>query len=187
MILPAYQTVTESISGLKLPYSVSELHGLLCGYLVAGKTHQGELMMQSLLTKSIVDEASRAASRMLFDVITVSQQQLAHFEFDFELLLPEDDTSLIDRAHAFTEWCEGFVQGLKVAGITAEQLQEEEVQDALQHISEFAQLDYQALTLGENDERAFMEVSEYTRMAVLQIYADLKSKNNTDRSSDTAH
>lgn len=184
MILPSYPIVSDVIARLKLPYSVSQLHGLLCGYLTAGKSHQGEMMMRTLTTQ---DDASRAASRMLFDVLTVSQQQLDHLEFDFELLLPDEETALLDRAQAFTEWCEGFSQGLTIAGIGAAQLHDVDAQEALHHLSEFAKLDYHALHMGENDEKAFMEVTEYARMAVLQIHTDLKLRVKKDEPPETAH
>ena len=184
MNLPSYQTVSQAITRLNLPYSVSQLHGLFCGYLTAGKSHQGEMMMRALSTH---DDASRAASRMLFDVLTVSQQQLEHLEFDFELLLPHDETALLTRAQAFTEWCEGFSQGLTIAGIGSSQLHDPDAQEALHHMMEFAKLDYHALQRGENDEKAFMEVSEYARMAVLQIHTDLKLRAKKDEPPKMAH
>lgn len=167
--LPPYHDFMDSIAILALPFSGSELHGIMCGYLCAGAVSDGEAYLRALMTNKN-DMAMRVA---LFGVYAVSQQQLLNFDFDFQLLLPEDDYSLAERAKAFSEWCEGFTQGITLAGIGYEELQEDEAQEALQHLTEFAQLDYNNFSISEDDERALMEVTEYTRMAVLRIHGDL--------------
>ncbi|ASQ47442.1 UPF0149 family protein [Legionella clemsonensis] len=183
--LPAYQMFIDTISVLALPISGSELHGVMCGYLCAGAITEGEAYLRALTVKAKKDEATRAAAMAMFDVFLISQQQLTNFDFEFQLLLPDDEESLMTRAQAFGEWCEGFTQGIAMAGVNYEQLQEKEAQEALHHILEFAQLDYESLQVDEEDEKALVEVSEYTRMAVLKIYGDLLEDNPRD--SRTAH
>lgn len=178
--MPAYQTFIDTISILSLPISGSELHGMMCGYLCAGATSEGEAYLRAL-TPNKRNESIRAAALTLFEVYSISQHQLANFDFGFQLLLPDVHESLISRAQAFSEWCEGFIQSITMAGI--EQLHDEELQEALQHLLEFSQLDYESLQVDEKDEKALMEVSEYTRMAVLRFYGDLL----TDKGSKTAH
>lgn len=185
--LPAYQTFVDTISVLTLPISGSELHGVMCGYLCAGAPAEGEAYIRALIMNNKKDESSRAAALAMFHVFSVSQQQLTNFDFEFQLLLPDEHESLISRAQAFSEWCEGFTQGMTMAGISYEQLQEDESQEALQHLLEFAQLDYEDLQVDEEDERALMEVSEYARMAVLRLYGDLLSSNEDRGSPNTAH
>lgn len=173
--LPAFNAFNDSIAALSLPISCSELHGLMCGYLCAGAFQEGEAWLRALMVNQ-KDEATRQAALAMFHVFALSQQQIVTLDFEFKLLLPDDDEPLIDRARAFSEWCEGFTQGLTVSGVDAESFDEEEVQDAFQHISEFAELDCDTLDIDEqDDEKALMEVSEYTRMAVLRLYSDLHS------------
>lgn len=183
--LPSYEDFTNAIAPLALPISGSELHGIMCGYLCAGADAQGESYIRALLN-SRRDEASRNGLLTLFSVFSISQQQINHFNFDFQMLLPEDEESLLLRAKAFSEWCEGFTQGLNIAGVSSDEFYEEESQEALQHLVEFAELDYESLDIGEDDERALMEVSEYARMAVLRLHSDLvmhekEQKGGTDR------
>ncbi|WED42877.1 YecA family protein [Legionella cardiaca] len=186
--LPAYQTFVDTISVLALPISGSELHGIMCGYLAAGANNEGEAYLRALMVKNKKDDAVRAAALAIFDVFLISQQQLVNFDFEFQLLLPDEQESLIARAQAFGEWCEGFTQGITMAGISYEQLQEDESQEALQHILEFAQLDYESLEVDEEDEKALVEVSEYARMAVLRIYGDLlEDSHHRGGSTSTAH
>ncbi|KTC86858.1 UPF0149 family protein [Legionella brunensis] len=185
--LPAYQTFMDTIAVLALPISGSELHGVMCGYLCAGVPTEGEAYLRALMVKNKKDDVTRAAALAMFDVFSISQQQLANFDFEFQLLLPDEQESLVVRAQAFSEWCEGFTQGMTMAGVSYEQLQEEEAQEALQHILEFAQLDYETLEVDEEDEKALVEVSEYARMAVLRIYGDLLDDTKRGNSSQTAH
>jgi uncharacterized protein len=184
--LPEYATFIDSIAVLALPVSGSELHGMLCGYLCAGAASEGEAYIRALMTNK-KGPGFRNAALALFGVYGISQQQLANFNFEFELLIPEDSEQLPERAKAFSEWCEGFVQGMTLSGIGFEQLQEEETQEALQHLTEFAELDYQSLHIDEEDEQALMEVTEYARMAVLRIYADLHTNNSKKERPETTH
>ncbi len=184
--LPNYHTFVDSITVLALPISGSELHGVMCGYLCAGAINEGEAYLRALMTNK-KDAGMRRAALALFGVYAVSQQQMAGFNFEFQLLLPDEDDPLALRAQAFSEWCEGFTQGITMAGVGYDQLQEEEAQEALQHLTEFAELDYQTLHLDEEDEHALMEVSEYARMAVLHIHVDLQATQLKKGSSETAH
>lgn len=185
--LPDYRAFTDSIETLALPISGSELHGVMCGYLCAGDLQKGEAYLRALMNNEKKQMTTRTMALTLFGVYAISQQQLSHFDFNFQLLLPDDDDPLVERAQAFSEWCEGFTQGMAMAGIGYEQLEDEESQEALQHLAEFAQLDYQALDVEEEDEKALMEVCEYARMAVLRIYSDLKARQSKPDPFETAH
>lgn len=184
--LPDYDDFVDSIAALKIPISASELHGLLCGYICAGSTHQGESYIRALMHNK-KDPDSRNALLTLFSVFSVSQQQINNYDLEFAMVLPDDDMPLRARALAFSEWCEGFSQGLTLAEVDIEHLREEEAQDALQHLSEFAELDCDSLDMDEGDERALMEVTEYARMAVIRLHGDLmlfrKEQGHSDKTT----
>jgi yecA family protein len=185
--LPNFDAFVENIAALALPISASELHGMLCGYLCAGAFQKSEHYLRALIAKDSNNHSTRNAASALFEIYTLSKHQITTLDFDFKLLLPDDSEPLADRAQAFSEWCEGFSQALTMAGISYEHLEDEESQEALQHIKEFAQLDYHNLDIDEDDEKALMEVSEYTRMAVLRLSNDLREYGDERGSSDTAH
>lgn len=184
--LPEYDQFLESLVGLPLSISASGLHGMMCGFLCAGADRQGEAYLRALLNNK-KDEASRLAELAMFSVYSISQQQIANFDFEFALLLPNDEQALVERAQAFSEWCEGFTQGLNMAGVDADQFYDEEAQEALQHITEFAELDCDTLDVDEEDEKALLEVSEYARMAVLRLHSDLIANEKERCGSDTTH
>ncbi len=177
MKLPDYLHFSQALAPLNLPISCSELHGVLCGYLAASVEREAESYLRAVLAKRDAGEI-RQAKLALFDVYAISQHQLSNLGFGFELMLPNDDALLATRAQAFSEWCEGFTQGVTVVGRDHPRLQTEEMQEILQHLSEFAQLDYGSLRVNEEDERALIEVIEYTRMAVLSIHAEIQTSDN---------
>ena len=184
--LPDYAVFVESIAALMLQISASELHGLLCGYLCAGADRQGESYLRALLQNKKNPE-SRNALLSLFSVFSISQQQITNFDLEFGLLLPKDENPLHERAKAFSQWCEGFTQGLTLAGIDIDHFSDEDAQDALKHLVEFAELDADSLDVDEDDERALMEVTEYTRMAVIRLHGDLMLHKRKDGRSGTTH
>lgn len=184
--LPAYEEFAESISCLNLTTSASELHGMMCGYLCASADSQGEAYLRALLNNK-KDELSRNALLVMFSVYSISQQQINDYDFEFEMLLPDENEPLIERAQAFSEWCEGFTQGLTMSGVGSEQFYEEEAQEALQHIIEFAELDCDSLDVDEDDEKALVEVSEYARLAVLRLHGDLVANERERGNSETTH
>ena len=184
--LPSYQMFVDAIALLALPISGSELHGVMCGYLSAGAIDQGNTYLRALIAKPD-DAAGRSAMLVLFGVYAVSQQQIDGLGFEFQLLLPDDQEPLLHRAQAFSEWCEGFVQGIRMAGVDYNQLEDDDVQDAIQHMSDFADLDYQSLQFDEEDERSLTEISEYARMTVLHIHSDLQANRLSRGDAETAH
>lgn len=186
MHLPLYQTFTESIEPLALDISGSELHGIICGYLSAGATREGTAYLRALIANPN-DLAMRPATLALFEVFTVSQQQMDGLGFEFQLLLPNEHEPLLHRAQAFSDWCEGYTQGLRMAGVEFDDLQDDDAQEAIEHITEFADMDYQSIHFDEEDERSLTEISEYTRMAVLHIHSDLQANRQDNTDTETAH
>ncbi|MGQ3890768.1 UPF0149 family protein [Legionella sp. CNM-4043-24] len=185
--LPPYQQFVANIAVLDLPQSASELHGLLCGYLCAGEFQKGEHYLRALITKDKNTGLVRTAASALFELYMLSKQQITTLDFSFALLLPDDTEPLAERARAFSDWCEGFTQGISLSGVGYEELDEDESRDALQHLFEFAELDYDSLDIDEDDEKALIEVSEYARMAVLRLSDDLKDNGSERGITDTAH
>lgn len=184
--LPLYQTFVDSIANLALPFSGSELHGIMCGYLSAGAAREGIAYLGTLIP-DLKDPSTRPATLAIFELYAVSQQQIECLGFEFQLLLLDEHESLERRAQSFTDWCEGFTQGIRMANVDYNALEDEDTQDALQHITEFADMDLQSLQVEEEDERALTDIVEYTRMAVLHIHSDLQANRQNRDDDETAH
>lgn len=185
--LPCYETFANVIAPLGLALSSSELHGVMCGYLSAGASKDGEIYLRALMANR-KDGVTRAATLALFNLYAVTEQQITHQGFVFELFLPDENEDLTIRAKAFSQWCEGYTHGITMAGVDYHQFDDEETQESLQHISEFAELDYQSIEVDSEDEKSLMEVYEYTRVAVLHIFNDLNlSRVEQNYNDETTH
>ena len=184
---PVYLSFVDTIGVLELAVSASELHGVMCAYLCAGAFQEGELYLRALLVRKQKNSQLQAAVLASFELYELSKHYINQPDFEFRLLMPDDDTPLIERARAFGEWCKGFIEGLELAGVGYHELEEDDSQEALQHLHEFAGLDYLTLDVDEEDEKSLMEVSEYTRMAVLRLSGDIKAHGKGRVGSDTAH
>ena len=186
MLSTRYKELAGQLAVLDLSLSCSELHGILCGYLCAGAYDEAESYLRALITAKKPAEDVKKVLGILFEIYEMSRQQITAMDFEFELMIPDDDVPLRERALAFSQWCEGFTEGITLAGVDFSQLEEEESQDALKHFFEFAELDYDSLDISDEDEKALVEVNEYARMAVLRLRSDLYSGRSED-SSRTAH
>ncbi len=172
--LPSYTEVELALLRTKAAIDAGEVHGLLCGFICAGKDIDGRSWLDSVLGHLDMDDAGAKECRaLLIELYAVSDQKLKDMAFDFQLLLPDDEQPLSKRAAALGEWCQGFMAGLGLAGLEAGSVQSEDCQDALYHFSEISRLDYETLEIAEDDERSYVEVVEYVRMAVLMIYTEL--------------
>ncbi len=184
--LPAYQQFCDATAFLALSQSPSELHGIVCAYLCAGAYREAEIYLRALLGNN-KDEETRMASMLIFDMLSASQHQIQNFDFEFQMFLPDEHESIVERAQSFSEWCEGFMQGLDINGIHDDNFEDEEARETLYHIQEFSELDFDDLKSGEEEEKALMEVTEYTRMAVLRLFGEIQALKQQPEETGTTH
>lgn len=181
--LLSYNRIAVFFDGANALFSPSESHGIICGLICAGIEATGISYLDLILGTDNQDNLDdwQQSRHALLQLYEYSSEKLRDMAFDFSLLLPDDDNLLKERAQALSEWCSGFVTGLSLSGINIQQGGSEETRDALFHFSEIAKIDYKTIDMGEEDEKAYVEVMEYTRMAVLMIYAEFASNQGTGK------
>lgn len=189
---PSYDSVAQLLKSSHAVASTSEFHGLLCGLLCSGKKLPGDPLKWARSVMSEVEgelSDNREQLQILVDLFEMTQAKIAHMDFDFQMLLPCDDADLTLRAKELGYWCQGFVAGLGLGGMHWEEKITSDIEEALHTISDIAQIDYLKLDVTENDEIAYIEVSEYVRLAVLSIYADVAgaTKPSLTESSGSLH
>ena len=172
----------------------SESHGALCGMLCAqGATDASQWMLHVLGEHEETSNALQQAGKKLIQIHQISVEQMNATEAEFELMLPDDDEPLETRVEALGTWCQGFVYGLAAGGIQEDTQLPDDSKELIADILEISRAGYAAdeeaeinasLDEGnEEDEVAFMEVSEYVRMGILLIYEELQPL----QSSQTVH
>jgi len=172
----------------------TESHGALCGMLCAqGATEAAQWMLQVLGEHEETSSALQQAGKLLIQIHQLSVEQMNDSNVDFDLMLPDDDEPLESRVEALGVWCQGFVYGLAVGGVKEDTDLPEDSKELIKDILEIsragyiaddeAELNAMAEGDGEEDEVAFMEVTEYVRMGALLIYEELQPL----QSSQTVH
>jgi len=163
----------------------TESHGTLCGMLCAqGATEAAQWMLQVLGEHEETSSDLQQAGKLLMQIHQLSVEQMNDSNVDFDLMLPDDDEPLESRVEALGVWCQGFVFGLAVGGVKEDTDLPEDSKELIKDILEIsragyiaddeAELNAMAEDDGEEDEVAFMEVTEYVRMGTLLIYEELQ-------------
>jgi uncharacterized protein YgfB (UPF0149 family) len=151
--------------------SAAEAHGLLAGLLCMDSGIACGAWLESLEGPATEppDDSDRQVLGRLFDA---TRRQLDDFDFSFELLLPDDDTPIEERAEALAEWCQGFLAGLGY-GTKGNSGWPGECAEVLADIGEIARLDPGGV--GESAESDYAELSEYVRVGVQVICSELQA------------
>jgi uncharacterized protein YgfB (UPF0149 family) len=151
--------------------SAAEAHGLLTGLLCMDGGIACEAWLENL--EGPAAESPDAADRAQLDrLFETTRRQLDDFDFSFELLLPDDDSPLDERAEALAKWCQGFLAGLGYGTKGASEWPGE-CTEILKDFGEIARLDADAA--GEAAETDYAELSEYVRVGVQVICSELQA------------
>ncbi len=171
----------------------TESHGVLCGMLCAqGATEAAQWMLHVLGEQEESSKTLQQAGKKLIQIHQMSVEQMNDSDAEFELMLPDDDEPLEARIEALGTWCQGFVYGLAVGGIKEDTELPEDSKELIKDIIEISRAGYvvdeeaEMAVMEDDDEEdevAFMEVSEYVRMGILLIYEELQPL----QSSQTVH
>jgi hypothetical protein len=174
-VLPDYSRLAQVLESLGLAYGASETHGLLCGMLSCGTTQAHVEWIESLFGDLPAEDLlAQEARQLVAQLYQASRLQLSEEGSEFSLLLPDDEATLGERARALVDWCEGYLYGLGMGGVSEPQLAGD-AKEALQDISAFTRLDLENLAGGERDEYDYMELQEFLRVATLLIRDELAS------------
>lgn len=186
--LPSYTSVQKALKNISSLASPAETHGLICGVLSAGNKMDGKSWLSRIMSSAeSKDEKGQEARHIILELYRISFERLQSIEFDFDLLLPSDKKSLQERAEALTEWCEGYLTGLSLAGIDIHKGVSTDSQEVLEHMLEISSLDFEAIDVSEEDEKAFFDVYEYVRMSVILIHGEILEIERNQSNNPVGH
>lgn len=151
----------------KTAISVANLHALLSGYLCGGGN-------TDINTWTTILCDTPLQSPLLGELCAQIDQDLSSIEFQFNLLLPEDNQPIQQRAHALVSWIKEFLTGLGLSGANLAGDANPDVHEGLQDLSSITHLDYQHLEESEESEQSLVELIEYVRSVVMYLYTELR-------------
>ncbi len=172
----AYNACNEIFLRCDADLSAAEAHGLATGMLCVNDQTESTYWLAELLQNAT--QVSSNDDDILIRLFEETRRLISSNEFDFDLFLPEDEVALTDRVEALSNWCRGFLFGVgSVATVTN---WSKDTREILKDITEFTKLDTEVE--GEEDERDFVEITEFLRSAVLLLRDELN--DNNDSSND---
>jgi len=159
-----YKTVNTVVGQAAPSLSAAEIHGIAAGMLCA----DANTSCSAWLTESCADAVFSDSGRVLLErLFAETGRLLLSDHFDFDLLLPDDEDDLEQRVMALKNWCQGFLYGFgRVAQAAGN---DREIREIIHDICEISKLSENAE--GEEDEQAYVEVTEYLRVSVLLLRA----------------
>lgn len=187
--LPEYYEICDVlIAEDSMTSSAAELHGLLCGYLSAGARFSHEEWLKLAMELTDISDFRHESSKLAFtDLYDGVVAQLEQHDFGFQLMLPDDDLSMAERAEALGCWCQGFLSGFGLHGGHTNESLSSELKEALADMAQIAQIELEPET-DEESEAGLMELQEYVRMSSLMIFGEFNALPEQDvAQSATVH
>ena len=171
MFQVTFPEVARVLQTLQSSVAAAESHGCLCGALCTTQQYTVESWFDELVPDAGDDLGDeRAPLRLLF---ADTMRALRGDEMEFQLLLPDDDAPLVERATALSQWCQGFLYGFGTGGAVPRDQLSGEVEEVLRDLTHISQASVETGTDAEEEEQAYAEIIEYVRAGVQLIHDEL--------------
>lgn len=165
----------ERLTRLLDPLNPAELHGLLCGLLCADADLDRDRWIDRVRQELAEDaELSEPVCDLLAKLLDYGIAQLNAPDWSVTLLLPDDDTPLIQRVDALGAWCQGLLYGLGLGQVERRGILSQDSREFLHDVAAIAQAGLDTSEAGEADEIAYAELVEYLRIGLLTVQQDVQ-------------
>ncbi|MBB3227822.1 hypothetical protein FHW69_002454 [Luteibacter sp. Sphag1AF] len=178
--------IFDLVNRVKLSASVSELHGSLAGFISGGGRFQGGAVLEALHFEP-GEAPTPDELRILVRLRDQTDRELADSDLGFQPWLPDDDSTLAERAEALSDWTRGFLGGLGLGGGAnrAKDGLTDEAKELLSDMATIAVTEFEFAEDSEEDEDALIEIIEFVRVGALLLHAELSNQERP--ASDTLH
>jgi len=176
-IMPTYMAMSSALRRVNSQLSAAECHGLIAGALNTQST--------ASIARFFTDDAESLQqdpefTELISQLVQVSSEGYRDKDFNFQLLLPDDATPLLERSRALAEWCGGYVMGLLESGLKEFDKLPQDAAEVAKDLVEISQLDVSVDVSGTDSD--LMQLEEFVRVGVQIINAELTK--GSDRNAD---
>jgi len=172
--LPDFERSLALTQGALEAPELAECHGVVCGLLCRMPAAGMDAFIGLLGMLELVNEPGAAFRMSLDELLNASREQLSDEDMGLVLWLPADEEMLEERTMALAQWCNGFLAGLGSSGETALQSLSDDANEALRDLEQISKAVVADTNESEEEESAFVEITEYLRVVVLMIREDLR-------------
>ena len=164
----------------------AEIHGVLTGLIAAGfefESNDNVAMVNDMLNNA--EGLPSKVKSVVKDIYSDIWQKILDDSYSFQLMLPDDDDSIVERGHALGKWVQGFNLGFGLQQNKSATLSED-VKEVLTDFGEIANLSDE-VEENEDTEQAYFEIAEYVRISALLCFTELGSAPEAKDKSATLH
>ena len=187
----SYLYINELLERYNLASDAAECHGALSAVLcIMGESGFDVWSQQHLpeITKVAAegDALAKQTCQLFKDWYEQVELGLKGDDFDYSLMLPDDDELLEDRLEGLSHWCQGFILGLSLAGLTKAEDISEEIGELVKDIGDMSLItsnDDSGSEATQEEENDFMELVEYLRVGVMLFYETLQHQADSENTT----
>lgn len=181
-----YHQLTQALERLQIASDAAECQGALSAVICLNgddglaswlPSHYPEIEAGIAEGNALAEEARQ----LIYELYQSTLGQLGQGNFDYTLLMPDDEDPLAMRTDALSHWCQGFMLGLRYSGVADSRQFTGELAEILDDISEISQVSSASLENNEEEEQSYAELVEYLRVGVMLFCENLRAgKGATD-------
>ncbi len=181
-----HDLVEATLNRSQSDMDAAEVHGAICGLICASGANtvagwQDQILGEDQEAGNLLNQEAKNLLQTLYNQ---TLEQFEGGEFGLRLLLSDDNAPLAQRIREMSDWCNGFLLGLGLAGIKEADKLPSEAGEVIRDFSEIARVSYDEEEDEEANENAYMEVTEYLRVGAMLVYDEL---NPRDENAKTLH
>ena len=181
-----FASVQAIITTESVQVHAAEFHGVLTGLVCAGfpfESHDYLAMITDLFNDGEnLPVKVKAIVKLMFSDIW---KNILDDSYGFQLMLPDDDDSIVERGHALSVWVQGFNLGFGLHQ-KDKAIVSGDVKEVLSDFAEIANLSDE-MDEDEDNEQAYFEIAEYVRISALLCFTELGVPPETKNQQDKLH
>ncbi|WP_456405430.1 UPF0149 family protein [Thiolapillus sp.] len=169
---PDYRYFADCVEAAGLDYSAAEVHGILAGMLCGRVADWRKMLLEETNPE---DPQVQTCTTAIENLLLFSAEELRNGQIPLHLMLPDEQSSIAERASAIRDWSQGFLFGFGLAGEQKQNLLNSDAGEALQDFAEIARMNLEDFGEHQEAEEALMQLEEYLWVATSLIWHEARS------------
>jgi len=174
-----YQVLDDVMRRAGVPGEPAELHGSLCAVLCMVGGSGTEVWRADSLQHLDNSNAQVSATRSALEQLELTTwAALNGSGMDFAPLLPNDSSELAVRVDALAHWCQGFLYGVSLCGVTkasrTSAMGAEHFDELVKDLAEISRAGIAADDDETDADFAYAELVEFIRAGVQLVFEELE-------------
>jgi len=181
-----FATVQATLTSENVKMHACEVHGVITGLISAGYIFEDSdyiIVINDMLNNS--EGFPAIVKHTIKTIFNDIWQHILDDSYSFQLMLPDDDDTILERANGLGHWVQGFNLGFGIQQKNKTKLSED-VQEVLSDFVDIANLS-DDMEEDEDTEHAYYEIAEYVRISALLCFTELGVPPEKNAEPTTLH